>query len=165
MYNEDEAEEYYINVFISHGKNPLWKETENFIKDDLGHETLTIKNQPHRETLNMYRLDEETDDCDFAIVIITADDEQSDPKPEVRQNIIHEIGFLQGKFGPENVLVLKESGMDGYTEATGIEYAEFESGNISSAFSRIREELEEALNRFIEDDIDDEEDDEDEEDY
>lgn len=157
MYYESEAEEFYINVFISHSKSPLWKEAEDFIKNDLRHETITIKKQPDREALDICMLDEETDDCDFAIVIVTADDEPSDSKSLARQNIIHEIGFLQGKFGPENVLVLKQSGLKDYTRATGIEYAEFENENIRSVFNRVHDELEKALNRFIEDDLEDEE--------
>ena len=162
MYYEGDPEEYYINVFISHGRSPLWKEVESFIKTDLGHETIMIKDQPHREALDIYRLDEETDDCDFALVIVTADDEPAEAKSEARQNIIHEIGFLQGKFGPDNVLVLKQAGLDDYTRATGIEYAEFKNEDIQTLFDRIQNELEDALDRFMEGDMDDEEEEEEE---
>jgi len=38
--NANEAEEYYLSIFLSHGKSPLWQEVANYIEQKLAHEVV-----------------------------------------------------------------------------------------------------------------------------
>jgi hypothetical protein len=54
------------------------------------------------------------------------------------------------------VLVLKQKGVEAFTNIAGIVYEEFEGDNIKSTFERIRQELED-LEERIQEEIDEEE--------
>lgn len=130
-------------IFISHGQSHLWKDVARFIDKELEYETLILQEQPNRGRTIIEKLEEEIENCDFAIIIMTAEDEQSDGKMRTRQNIVHEIGFCQGHLSRENVLVLKQRGVEGFTNISGIVYEEFVDDSIKSTFPKIQQELEE----------------------
>jgi len=130
-------------IFISHGQSHLWKDVARYIDKELEYETLILQEQPNKGRTIIEKLEDELEDCDFAIIIMTAEDEQADGKMRTRQNIVHEIGFCQGHLGRENVLVLKQRGVEGFTNISGIVYEEFVGDNIKSAFQKIEQELDE----------------------
>jgi predicted nucleotide-binding protein len=143
-------------IFLSHGRSDLWKDVERFINKKLEYDTVVLKEQTSRGRTIIEKLEQETEDCDYAIIIMTAEDEQKDGEVRARQNVIHEIGFCQGALGRENVLVLKQKGVEAFTNIAGIVYEEFEGDNIKSTFERIRQELED-LEERIQEEIDEEE--------
>lgn len=143
-------------IFISHGHSDLWKDVERFINKKLECETVILKEQTNRGRTIIEKLEDETVDCHYAIIIMTADDEQKDGAVRARQNVIHEIGFCQGAFGRENVLVLKQKEVEAFTNISGIVYEEFEGVNIKSTFERIRQELEDLDERIQEGEYDEE---------
>ena len=142
---DDDNEDVELSVFISHGKNNLWQEVEKYIQTDLDLPTLVLSESEDPGQTYLEKLDDETNDCFFGIVIITADDEKLDPVTRDKQNLLHEIGFLQGKFGIENVLVLHQDSMEEYKNISSISYAPFSGNNIKSAFPRVMEELDLAI--------------------
>ncbi|MGJ4747303.1 TIR domain-containing protein [Leptospira sp. SA-E8] len=127
-------------VFISHGKSHLWKDVARYIENELEFRTVILAEAINRGKTVIEKLDEETEDCDFAVILMTADDET-----KARQNVIHEIGFCQGKLGRENVLVLLQTGVEKFSNISGIVYEEFIGDNIKSTFLRIEKELEDAF--------------------
>ena len=159
MYNDDENEELYLTVFISHGRSLLWKDVERFIEKKLGHDVVVLKDQVNRGRTIIEKLEEEVGECDYAVIIMTAEDEQLDSQVRARQNVVHEIGFCQGMFGRENVLVLKQAGVEEFTNISGIVYEEFVGDNIASTFERIRDEIDDAIKRFEDEEDESEEDD------
>ena len=48
---------------------------------------------------------------------------------------MHEIGFFQGKYGFENVVILHEEGVSIPSNIHGLVYVAFSKGNIDSTFS------------------------------
>ena len=48
----------------------------------------------------------EAEKCNKAVILLTKDDEMADGSMRSRQNVIHEIGFFQGKYGRKNVILL-----------------------------------------------------------
>ncbi|TGL65949.1 nucleotide-binding protein [Leptospira sarikeiensis] len=142
-------EEEFV-VFISHGRSSLWKDLERYINKDLNFATLVLKEEVNRGRTIIEKLEDETEDCHFAIIIMTADDEQKDGGLRARQNVIHEIGFCQGRFGRNNVLVLKQNGVEEFTNISGIVYESFSEDNIAITFSRVAKELEDAFEEFNE---------------
>ncbi|HWY11717.1 MAG TPA: nucleotide-binding protein [Bacteroidia bacterium] len=143
-----------ITIFISHGRSHLWNNVARYIENKLGINTVILHERPNKGRTVIEKLEEETEDCDFAIIVMTAEDTQADGSLRTRENVVHEIGFCQGSFGRENVLVLKQKGIAPFTNLSGIVYEEFEGENIKSTFPKIQQEIEELL-----EDLEEEEDD------
>ncbi len=58
-----------------------------------------------------------------------------------RQNVVHELGFFQGKYGRDKVILLVEEGLELFSNISGIVYSRFESNNFSAAFESLRLEI------------------------
>ena len=132
-----------ITIFLSHGRSTLWKDVARFVERELDFEVVVLQEQTNQGRTIIEKLEEVTEDCHFAIIIMTAEDEQADGNVRARQNIVHEIGFCQGTFGRQNVLVLRQNGIEDFSNLSGIVYESFEGDNIKSTFEKIRQELEE----------------------
>jgi len=158
MFEDGEDSEEEFKVFLSHGRSPLWQEVERFIRKHLEIDVVVLKDQVNRGRTIIEKLEEETKDCHFAIVVMTAEDEQADGNVRARQNVVHEVGFCQGSFGRQNVLVLRQNSVEEFSNISGIVYEPFSGNSILSTFERIRTEIDDALERWhVEDDEDDEE--------
>jgi predicted nucleotide-binding protein len=143
---EDEEQEF--KVFVSHGRNSLWHEVSRFIEKQLEIETVELEEQLNQGKTIIEKLEDAVSECSFAIVVMTAEDEQKSGQYRTRQNVIHEIGYLQGSLGRENVLVLKESGVEEFSNISGIVYESFYDHSIRSTFERIRREIEHAVDNW-----------------
>lgn len=156
--NANEAEEYYLSIFLSHGKSPLWQEVANYIEQKLAHEVVEFTEALNQGRTAIQKLEQDTEECAFAIIVLTADDEQASGSPRSREKVIHEIGYCQGTFGRENVLVLKQDGVAEFSDLAGIVYVPFAGNDIKSTFSRLQTEIEAAIDRFEDDEEDIDED-------
>jgi predicted nucleotide-binding protein len=147
---ENEQDMPPFKVFISHNRSPLAREVVEFIEKDLDIETLALKEAALREVTDLESLDEATEECCFAVVILTAEEElhSAHGAAAARENAIHEIGFLQGLYGPKNVLVLRQEGVEEYAHIAGIQYEAFEGTEIKATFERLEEELDDAREEY-----------------
>ena len=139
-----------FRVFISHGRSPLAREVAAFIEKDLDIETVSLKDPALGEVTELESLDEATEEACFAVVILTAAEELngSHGAAAARENAIHEIGFLQGLYGPKNVLVLRQEGVEEFAHISGIQYEAFEGSNVKATFERLEEELDAAREEY-----------------
>ena len=55
--------------------------------------------------------------------------------------MIHEIGFFQGKLGFEKVAILKQDGVESFSNIDGIQYIPFSGDNISQTFYELQRVL------------------------
>jgi predicted nucleotide-binding protein len=155
MPNTVEVEEYYLTVFLAHGKDTAWREIADYIEQKLAHEVVPYAGSLDAGRADISQLETLTEECAFAIVMVTAAEDNS----RSRQRILHEIGFCQGTFGRENVLIMKEEGADEFADFGGFIYVPYASGNVKSALPRIQAEIDAAIDRFEdEDELDDDED-------
>jgi predicted nucleotide-binding protein len=139
-----------FRVFISHGRSAVAREVAAFIEKDLDIETVSLKDPAVGEVTELESLDEITEECCFAVVVLTAEEELNGAHgaAAARENAIHEIGFLQGLYGPKNVLVLRQEGVEEFHHIAGIQYEAFEGTDIKATFGRIEEELEDAREEY-----------------
>ena len=77
----------------------------------------------------------------FAIIVMTAEDETSNGELRARQNVIHEIGFFQGKLGFEKVAILKQKQVESFTNIDGLQYIEFDENHIKQTFYELQKML------------------------
>jgi len=133
-------------VFISHGRSEDWRAVQAHIERDLRIPTLELAQEPNRGRTVLQKLSEESDRCNFAVIIMTGDDQIPGDAPRARQNVMHEIGFFQGKFGLPNACLLYEEGTDIPSNIHGLVYVPFSKGNVSASFSTLDRELRDAFN-------------------
>lgn len=139
-----------FGVFISHGgKSKVWQELARYIEKKLDIETYELSEQINKGRAVIEKLEDILcEKCDYAIVILTAEDELNDGTLRARQNVIHELGLCHGVLGREHILILRQKGVDIFSNISGLVYEEFEGDNIKSVFHKVIEHLEEALENW-----------------
>jgi len=130
------------NVFIGHGRSPVWKDLKDFIQDRLHLPWDEFNRVPVAGLANVVRLSRMLDEAAIAFLILTAEDEQADGKSHARMNVIHEVGLFQGRLGFEKAIVLLEEGCEEFSNIAGLGQLRFPKGNIGAVFEEVRRVLE-----------------------
>jgi predicted nucleotide-binding protein len=134
------------NIFISHGHSEVLKlKLKDFISNRLHRNAIILADQPSRGLTVVEKLEQVSEKCCFAIVMMTKDDEQKEGGLRARQNVVHELGFFQGKYGRKNVVLLAETGVETFSNISGIVRIEFDAQHFETAFEPLRIEIEAAL--------------------
>lgn len=130
------------NIFIGHGRSPVWRDLKDFVQDRLRLPYDEFNRVPVAGITNIARLSEMLDAAACAFVIMTGEDEQDDGKVQARMNVIHEVGLFQGRLGFTKAIVLLEEGCEEFSNIQGLGQIRFPKGNISAKFEEIRQVLE-----------------------
>ncbi len=128
-------------VFISHGRANDWTEVQAFIEKDLELPTLELAQEPNRGRTILQKLDEESSSCSFAVIVMTGDDQDSEGNPRARENVMHEVGYFQGKYGLSAVCLLHEEGTSIPSNIHGLVYIPFPTGYVSATFGTLMREI------------------------
>ncbi len=136
------AETVGTNVFIGHGRSPIWRELKDFIEDRLRLPADEFNRVPIAGVANIARLSEMLDAAAIAFLIMTGEDEQPDGKLRARMNVVHEAGLFQGRLGFTRAIVVLEDGCEEFGNIEGLGQIRFPKANIKAAFEEIREVLE-----------------------
>lgn len=75
----------------------------------------------------------------MSLLVLTSEDLAGDEKHigRARQNVIHELGLCQGRFGINRTLPLVEHGVEIPSNLSGIDYIPFTAGNIRETFGAV----------------------------
>jgi predicted nucleotide-binding protein len=130
-------------IFISHGYNELIElKTKDFIERRLGIPTIVLGDQPSQGLTIVEKLEKATKQCSFAVILMTKDDEQKNDSARARPNVVHELGFSQGRFGRKNVVLIAERGVELFSNISGIVRIDFERDHFEHVFDPLRLEIE-----------------------
>ncbi|BCH67451.1 hypothetical protein RvVAT039_pl02840 (plasmid) [Agrobacterium vitis] len=130
------------NVFIGHGRSPVWRELKDFVEGRLHLPSDEFNRVPVAGMSNITRLNEMLESAAFAFLVLTAEDEQSDGKLNARMNVVHEVGLFQGRLGFMRAIVLLEDGCEEFSNIQGLGQIRFAKGNLAGVFEEIRMVLE-----------------------
>lgn len=139
---EKKSELVGTNVFIGHGRSHDWRLLKDFVKERLSLPHDEFNRVPVAGVTNIARLAEMLDSAAIALLVLTAEDEQSDQKLHARMNVIHEVGLFQGRLGFTRAIVLLEEGCEEFSNIQGLGQIRFPKGNIAAAFEEVRMVLE-----------------------
>ncbi|MBB6017316.1 putative nucleotide-binding protein [Deinococcus radiopugnans ATCC 19172] len=128
-------------VFISHGRKEDWRKVQEYVERTLEIPTLELAQEANKGRTIFQKLVDESDSCGYAIIIMTGDDLTTDEQIRARENVIHELGYFQGKYGPDRVCLLHEEGVNIPTNIAGWVYIPFPEGGIEAALGGITREL------------------------
>jgi predicted nucleotide-binding protein len=127
--------------FISHGRSADWREVQAFIEKDVGLATLELSQEPSSGQTIIEKLERNASTCDSAVIVMTGDDIDADGQARARENVMHELGFFQAKYGRSRVCLLHEEAVSIPTNLSGVVYVPFPKGNISASFGVLSREL------------------------
>lgn len=124
-------------VFIGHGRRADWEKIRNHIskKHHLKVEEFNVS--PTAGFTTVERLKEMLESASFAILVMTAEDRQRHGGLKARQNVVHEIGLFQGRLGFPRAIVVKEHGIEEFSNIKGLTYISFKKGRIDDAMAEI----------------------------
>ena len=128
-------------VFISHGRAPDWREVQAYIEKDIGLPTLELAQEANQGRTILVKLWESSRQCDSAVIVMTGDDLDAAGQARARENVIHEIGFFQGKYGLDRVCLLHEEGVSIPSNIHGLVYTPFPKGMVRASFGVLIREL------------------------
>jgi len=133
---------YGKNIFIGHGKSPLWRELKDFIAERLN----LPWDEFNREAVAGYptteRLEAMMSQAAFAFLVMTAEEEHADATLHARPNVIHEAGLFQGHLGFTRAIILLEDGCSEFSNIIGLSQIRFPRSEISARFEDVRRVLE-----------------------
>lgn len=128
-------------VFISHGRAPDWREVQAYLEKDLKLDTLELAQEPNQGLTIFQKLADAADQCDSAVIIMTGDDIDAAGLSKARENVIHEIGYFQGRYGPSRVCFLHEDGVNVPSNLQGLVYSAFPKDAVHACFGLLTREM------------------------
>lgn len=135
-----EEKEKPNRIFLSHGRSNEWYKVQAFLEKDLEYQTLELAQQAILGRTILQKLSEESDKCGYCIIVMTGDDVHGE-ETRARENVLHEIGFFQGKYGLTNIILLHEEGVNIPSNIHGLVYIPFPKNYIEATFAGIQREL------------------------
>jgi len=128
-------------VFISHGTSKEWLEVQQYLEKDIKIATLELAQQPNMGRTVLEKLYQESCNCNSAVILMSGDDIDSDGTIKARENVLHEIGFFQGKYGLNRIILMHEEDVNIPSNIHGVVYTPFTKGNISASFALLQREI------------------------
>lgn len=129
-----------LRVFIGHGGDRKWEAVRDFV-EGAGYSAVAFESEQRASLMTLDVVEEMISGSDVAVIVMTATDQMADGLMRARQNVVHEVGFAQGRIGRFNTILLVEENVERFTNAAGLTEVRFPSGQIHTA----REEVLEAL--------------------
>ncbi|MDO8756209.1 MAG: nucleotide-binding protein [Polaromonas sp.] len=134
-------QEAVSRVFITHGRSNDWRAVQPFIERDVKLLTIELAQEANLGRTIIEKLIDNASRCNSAVIVMTGDDVAGEDESRVRENVMHEIGFFQGRYGRNFVVLLHEDGVNVPTNLAGVAYIPYPKGNIEAGFHVLRREL------------------------
>lgn len=129
-------------VFIGHGRSLLYLKVQNHLMQ-LSVDVKAYESEARSGQHIIDILRNLLDNCKFAVLVLTAEDETKEGGFRARQNVLHEIGLFQGRYGFDKAILLMEEGVEIFSNVAGLQYISFKGTQIEQTFT----ELERVLRR------------------
>lgn len=126
-----------ITIFIGHGNSLQYRDIKDHLHDRHKYrvETYETGNRAGHSIRDI--LEEMSKKSNFAILVMTAEDQTADGNFRARQNVIHEVGLFQGKLGFSKVIVAVEEGCDVFSNLDGVHQLRYSKNNIKEIYGDV----------------------------
>jgi len=128
-------------VFLGHGRSLLWNRVHRFLKDELSLKVIDFETESRASSHIVDILKQFLDECNFAVIVMTAEDATANGQIRSRQNVIHEIGLFQGRHGFDRVLIFQQEKVEGFSNIAGLQTIKFKD-KPEDGFYELRRALE-----------------------
>ncbi len=124
-------------IFIGHGRSPLWLQVKSFLEDALELKVVCFESESRAGKFIGPILENLLAEANFAILILTGEDETASGSVRARQNVVHEVGLFQSRLGFNRAILLKQEGVEDFTNVDGLPYLPFAEDRIEQTFPEI----------------------------
>jgi predicted nucleotide-binding protein len=121
-------------VFIGHGRSKLWARVKLFLQDELGLKTVCYESKSRSGESIVPVIEQMLEQANFAVLILTGEDETASGSMRARQNVVHEVGLFQSRLGFKKAILLKQEGVEDFTNVAGLQCIPFSDNKIEQAF-------------------------------
>jgi predicted nucleotide-binding protein len=129
-------------IFIGHGRSFQWMVLKDFLSERLGLKHEEFNRVSPAGIGTQERLAEMLDQCGFAFLVMTGEDYHNDESLHARENVIHEVGLFQGRYGWRKAIILLEEDCGEFSNISGLGQIRFPKGNLAAKFEEVRAVLE-----------------------
>jgi predicted nucleotide-binding protein len=129
------------SVFIGHGRSPLWARVQLFLENDLKIKTVSYESESRAGDSIVPILERMLSEATFAVLILTAEDATTEGAKRARQNVIHEAGLFQGRLGFKKAILLRQEGLEDFSNVAGLQYIPFSDDRIEQTFYELQRVL------------------------
>ncbi len=124
-------------VFIGHGRSTDWRKIKDHLQDQHGYKVEAYEvgaraGHGIRDVLSSMLAA-----SSFALLVMSAEDEGEGELKRARQNVVHEAGLFQGQLGFHRAIAVVESGVEVFSNLSGIEQIRYSSGYVETTFGPI----------------------------
>jgi len=118
-------------IFVVHGHDQGARESVARFIERIGFEPIILHERPNKGRTIITKFREEASDVGFAIVLMTPDDHGAEAgvtntKLRARQNVVFELGFFIGAFGPERVVAIVKGDVERPSDFEGVVYIDLD---------------------------------------
>jgi len=121
-------------IFLGHGRNPAWNRIYMYLKDELGYDVEAFETHSRVSSHIIEILNNFLTNCDVAVIVMTPDDSTSEGTSRARQNVIHEIGLFQGRFGFKRVIVFQQANIEEFSNISGLQVVRFHDDSVEGFY-------------------------------
>lgn len=136
----DETEELLkknLTIFLGHGRSPVWKELKDRLHEQHHYKVTAYETGPRVGLHIADILKSMQDEASFAILVMTAENQDNKGGLHARENVIHEVGLFQGRLGSTKAIVLLEEGCSEFSNLSGVQHIPFAKNNIKETFGDV----------------------------
>ncbi len=134
---QPEIEVVKPKIFVGHGRSTQWRDLKDHLHDQHGYEVVAYEVGARAGHTIRDILEDMLGRSSFAILILSAEDQDADGKFHARPNVIHELGLFQGRLGFSRAVALLEEGTEEFSNIHGIQQIRYGRNNIKETFGEI----------------------------
>lgn len=109
-----------LKIFIGHGRSSHWRDLKDFLQDHHGFDVEAFETQPRAGYTIPEVIEGMARSNSLALMVMTAEDEQKDGSTRARENVVHEVGYFQGRLGSKRAILIMEDGVNEFSNIHGI---------------------------------------------
>lgn len=116
-----------MKVFIGHGGDRKWEIVRDHTRA-AGYRVEAFESSPRAGEMTLAVVERMISEASVAIIVMTGADRLENGQVLARQNVVHELGFAQGRLGVNNTIVLLEEGVAELSNIAGLTQVRFAIG-------------------------------------
>ncbi|MFT8639034.1 TIR domain-containing protein [Bifidobacterium sp.] len=124
-------------IFIGHGRSTQWMTIRDFLRDQMQYSVHSYESENRTSEDIKEILEKELSRNNYAVLVMTGEDELKDGTLLPRQNVVHELGLFESRMGFNRVFVLVETGTKIFTNIDGLQYIDYPKGDIVQAEGKL----------------------------
>lgn len=109
-----------LKIFIGHGRSNDWRNLKDALQDHHGYQVEAFETKPRAGYTIPEVIEGMASGNALALMVLTAEDEQIDGSVRARENVVHEVGYFQGRLGNKRAILIMEDGVNEFSNIHGI---------------------------------------------